>query len=95
MDVNVEDKQQRRAECRQRNNSVLRGKQEGGLDAGETVSTNSAKAVPHTPRKKNSLVVEVEKDLRRMKKPLHPADFATEFRGIGPYELFLPTQRVA
>lgn len=96
--MNVKAEQQKHVECRQRNNSTLRGKQEGGVDAVETLSTKSAQTVQkqfNALLKKVSLLVEVQKDLQQMTKQVPPTDFATEFRGIGPYELFLPIQRIA
>lgn len=96
--MNVKEKQQKHVECRQRNKSTLSGKQEGGLDAGETLSTkctNSAKTVHDASEKNKSLAGEVEKDLQQVTKQPHPTDFTPEFRGIGPYEPFLPIQRIA
>lgn len=46
-------------------------------------------------KKNKSLSGEVEKDLQQMTKQPHPTDFTPEFRGIGPYEPFLPLQRIA
>lgn len=93
MDVNVKDKQQKHVECRQRNNSMLRGKQEERLDAHGRVSTHKgctdgAKAVQHTPSENQKSPGRSE-GLQQMTKQLHPTDFATEFRGIGPYLLLL------
>lgn len=59
------------------------------------VCTNSEKAVRHSHERNKSFVVEMEEELQQMTKQLYPSDFATEFRGIGPYEFFLPIQRIA